>query len=90
MQAAFILPPDYLRGEVVLLYATRAPSDRVQSAFANLIRPQLVADASPEVQDRVLKGPGGWYSRPRQAEWRQARAACCGCCSPLRWRCFWL
>lgn len=60
VQAAFILPPDYLRGgEVVLLYATRAPSDRVQSAFANLIRPQLVADASPEVQDRVLKGPGG-------------------------------
>ncbi len=58
IQAVFLLPADYLEGgEVVLLYESRAPSDRVQNAFADLIRPQLVADASPEVQERVMSGP---------------------------------
>jgi ABC-2 type transport system permease protein len=60
VQAVYILGADYLEtGKVDLLYDKRAPSDRVESAFVALIRPQLVAGVSPEMQERALSGPGG-------------------------------
>lgn len=59
VQAVYILAVDYLQtGKVTLLYNEQAPSARVESAFSALIRPQLAAEVSPQIQERVLDGPG--------------------------------
>lgn len=58
IQGVYLIPVDYLAlGKVTLLYDKRVPSDRVQTAFAALIRPQLAAGLPPQVQERLLKGP---------------------------------
>lgn len=58
IQGVYLIPADYLAsGKVTLLYDKRVPSDRVQTAFAALIRPQLAAGLPPQVQERLLKGP---------------------------------
>ena len=58
VRAVYLLPQDYLSsGRATLLYADREPSDRVQSAFAELIKSRLVAGFPPEVQARLLEGP---------------------------------
>jgi len=58
IQAYFVVPPDYLQMRQLKLYTWNDPPDaEVQEAFQRLIRANLVAGLSPELQPRLLAPP---------------------------------
>lgn len=66
VEAYFVLPSTYAaRGEIVLICESHPPSQQVRSAFANLIRPRLIADLPEGTKRRLLDGPGAvFYETP--------------------------
>ncbi|NMC80566.1 MAG: ABC transporter permease [Chloroflexi bacterium] len=56
IQAYFIVPKDYLETGVVQAVALKAPSERAQSDFADLLRVNLLASQPDAVAQRVLEG----------------------------------